>query len=711
MWCCAPSSGAQTVRAPKRIMILAPRVRLTMTGSDVSPHVGTPAASPFVGAPFSFLPAIIAGMAIGAVVLWIVATVRTVAAPDPLMAHLVPWARGMARSDERDQFLYHAGIVLTGLGGVAGAWLYARITRRLAAGAPHAATLLDARGGVQEQRTTCADVPARWMRVLLHALVVVAVASLLYVPDYRALAGSFLTAERFHHWHVYALMPTYAYLTGSVPVLESYSQYGVGIPVVIGNLCRLIGDFSHASVVWLGMTYGVVYFVALYALLCAWLQDWRWSVAGLALCILLQQFCGLDPPSVLWQYPSATILRSPLDVWVFLLLTAHVYRATQTSLVLAGVIVGAAVFWESDTGLYLAAAYLAYCTYCWIDDLTTRGWGWHRTIAYLAPATVVPIVFLFLTWRSVGGAVFTAVFWTRFTEPMRLFRSGFGMLPMPALRWGTLHFFLAPALYILAGALALVAASHLSRRPWRGGYLIGALGVYGLGTYHQYVGRSHPWNWFHVCIPFVVLAVVLGRLALQTLGARLQARGQPESTVHFLVRATELAPVVLLGTAIVVLLAAPTVRCYPGILSARWFIPGVEWNFPGVGLRTLDSQRRRDRLGAVAARIRQSVPANEPVAIVSEFDSILYIMTNRRPFSRLVPLYPAVMLDSHVDEVVGALHNRSLRYVFVDRGPAYPPRGSYLPRLLSQHVAADFELVDQVERFEVWRRRETAPAS
>lgn len=93
------------------------------------------------------------------------------------------------------------------------------------------------------------------------------------------------------------------------------------------------------------------------------------------------------------------------------------------------------------------------------------------------------------------------------------------------------------------------------------------------------------------------------------------------------------------------------------------------------------------------------------MAILSEFDSILYTMTNRRPFSRFVPLYPAAALDYQVEEVFEALRTQSVRYVFLDRGRSRERWSQYLPTLLMPRVAADFELVDRVDRFEVWRRR------
>ncbi len=658
-------------------------------------------------------------MLVGALALLVVAGLRVDEGADPLVGHLSPWAQPLAQADERDQFLYHAGILLTALFGFTGAWVCARLARapqRVAAERPATRRPSRVRGGRDgvgaADAKVFAPVPRSWTPVLLHLFIVTAVVLLLYVPDYRAMAGRFLTAEQFHHWNFFAVMPAHAYLSGLTPALESYSQYGVGLPVIIGNVCRGLGDFSYATVVWVGMTYGVLYFVALYALLWVWLREWQWSVAGIAFAVLLQQFCGLSRPMVLWQYPSSTVLRSPFDVWLLLVLAWHLRRRAWAALAVGGLLVALAMFWETDTGLYLAGGYFAYCAFWGVDDLITRGWSRVTAYRYLAAPAIVPLVFFLLLWWSVGQAIFTVLFWTRFFEPLRLFHAGFGMLPMPPLRVATLHLFLTPAVYVFACVLALAAALRLSPPPWREGYLLGAVGVYGLGVYHQYVGRSHPWNWFHVSVPLVIVATVLGSALQRSLGVRLRERAPQSAGWLATIRGMELVPVVLMGLGGVLLVAAPTVRSYPGVLSGGWSASGVLWSMPGAGFRTRPSTLAfRDRVAAVVTRIQQAVPANEPVAILSEWDGLLYVMANRRPFSRFVPLYPAAVLDAHVDEVFAALASPRLRYVFLDQEEGRERWSKYQPALFSSRLAGDFELVDQVKSFQVWRRRRPVPGS
>src|SRR5262249_50593701 len=140
-------------------------------------------------------------------------------------------------------------------------------------------------------------------------------------------------------------------------------------------------------------------------------------------------------------------------------------------------------------------------------------------------------------------------------------------------------------------------------------------------------------------------------------------------------------------------------------------VPGVDWDFPGAGFRAVDSQPAHDMLDAVAERIRQLVPANEPVAIFSQFDGLLYVMAERRPFSRFVPVYRAPVLDDQVEEVLDALRHPTLHWVFYDGAPQTMWSAVLVPQLVRRLTLADFERVDTVQQFEVWHRGAPAPPS
>jgi hypothetical protein len=226
------------------------------------------------------------------------------------------------------------------------------------------------------------------------------------------------------------------------------------------------------------------------------------------------------------------------------------------------------------------------------------------------------------------------------------------------------------------------------------------VGAYGIMLYHYFVGRSHPYNWFHASLPAVIVLTTLAGAGLRTLEGRRSAGTLAR-------RLLALVPFAVLAAVLGLLAAAPSVRAYPGVLSGRWSTPGVLWDIPGAGFRTPPATEVvRERVRAVVTHIRNTVPPAEPVAILSEHDGLLHVLADRRPFSRFVPLYAVVVVDGQVEEALAALDAPGLRHVYLERilGPSVWSHD--LPPILFDRVARDFEPVGRVATFEVWRRRE-----
>ena len=78
------------------------------------------------------------------------------------------------------------------------------------------------------------------------------------------------------------------------------------------------------------------------------------------LTITLHLFNGGDRDSIIWSFPSSTLLRHPMDVWFFIAALRYVRSRRKLWAVLAGVAVGLAIFFETDTGLYLTVTFGAF---------------------------------------------------------------------------------------------------------------------------------------------------------------------------------------------------------------------------------------------------------------------------------------------------------------------------------------------------------------
>jgi hypothetical protein len=315
----------------------------------------------------------------------------------------------------------------------------------------------------------------------------------------------------------------------------------------------------------------------------------------------------------------------------------------------------------------------------------------------LAAAAIVPVVFIGLVYLEIGSDALKPVFWKRLLEPFSLFSAGFGMLPMPSPNLSNLHLFLTPGLYVFSAVFALVMAINRVSGQWKDAYLLGSIGVYGLALYHQFVGRSHPYNWYHISIPALVLLVAwISRLRT---GPRFGALSANVA--------------ILLMTFVAAVNAFFPIMTY---LSAG--APGhqpsevTEWSVPRAGFRTISiGSTERDAILSSVNRIEELVPPDQPVAILSETDVLYYVLAGRRPFTRYAPLYSQVILRQQIDDVVAALTVPNLEYVFIEPCPSrwhlYP--ASYLlcadlPEVLFAVVTQNFEHVGSVGYLEIWQR-------
>jgi hypothetical protein len=93
---------------------------------------------------------------------------------------------------------------------------------------------------------------------------------------------------------------------------------------------------------------------------------------------------------------------------------------------------------------------------------------------------------------------------------------------------------------------------------------------------------------------------------------------------------------------------------------------------------------------------------------VSWLDASYYLMANRRPFSRFVPVFYAAATKSDASEVRRDLLAPDVRYVLLDRNKspfivANNDPGD-LPSILFSDVAKNFVRIGTIGFFEVWLR-------
>jgi hypothetical protein len=352
---------------------------------------------------------------------------------------------------------------------------------------------------------------------LADLAVAVGVCFVLWVPKASDLAGRIFAADRFFHWDHFVMAPALAWRHGMALGTDVYSQYGAGWPVVFSLLAG--PSLSHQEAIELGILYACIVHFGLYLLLRVVAGGRLLALAGTALALHLSPlspiWSALGVPAV-WQWPSLSVLRAPMDVWFFLVLLLHARGRRPGLAVLAGALAGLGLFLETDTGLFLTAI-LAVYGLCLLLEAWLEGPG---------PAASGPaLATLVATLATLAGVVVAGFalssHGTVFTRP-GAFLSGWigGVTNSSDLgvgaryfnNWLREHAELLPAVLAVIGA-GLLAVVHTMARLLHGrlaatSLFAGCVGLCVVTRCTLFVWRTGTVRLTLVAIPLAVLATV-----------------------------------------------------------------------------------------------------------------------------------------------------------------------------------------------------------
>ncbi len=450
-------------------------------------------------------------------------------------------------------------------------------------------------------------------------------------------------SDNFYHIDHFVMSPAWAAVSGLTLNVDAMSQYSVVIPQVLGKILDRGHQFNYPAMMALMMGIAAVYWAGCYIFLRVWLKDAAVAVLGIILAINWQMFhAGVFP--VVWQFPSATVLRQMWDLAALWLILNHLRTGRTVYVWLAALVSGIALAWMTDTGTYL---WLALAAYLVIDGIYDRRplWPWAvRTTAVLTMALISAFVIL---WALYPQAVFRAEFWHNTFDFIGLFVNGWGALPM-TLSWKE-HHYLAyaaslamPALYVWT--VLTVTTLCLLRRMPRVHILPVVIGIYGLGTYHYYVVRSAPTSFAVVCIPLVfILCFWLKEIP-----------GYVKS------KTAKIWGIVLIGLAAIILAINPLFQAY---LDRRFETP---WDQG----RTFNQE---------AALIQQLTSPQDRVPLISSFETKILMDAHRKPFFYFFPMVQSdampmrqfrgtfLYTQERMRKTIEQLETDKPPYVFVER--------------------------------------------
>ncbi len=497
---------------------------------------------------------------------------------------------------------------------------------------------------------------------------------LIYVPDWRQLAGRFFYEESLFHWDFFSMAPALAFAHGKALGTDAYSMYGVGWPMLFGGLTRWV-PLSYGRMIQIGSLYACLYLTGVYALLR--LVTRRSALAALGVAVILLQLFLWQSSAVIWRFASLTMMRWPFDVWCFIAVLLFWRTGRRVWALAAGAAVGMALLFATDTGLYLAAA----LTFYWLATLrlsTDKRKHLFDAASSVVVAFVVLIAGLLVASR---GSLFTSEFVKGWLQAILEFGGGFAQLPMAT----------SPNAVTFA-AFALLFFSYLTLIGWSLARLIhnrashfevfnGFLAVYGLLMLVHFVGRSGDYTPFHLWIPLALIVVNLaGRLwdyAEPSFASRRVAPGRLRlaRALPFVAAAAVVGLFAMLGPR--PMLRQP-IADYPSLASklvGAGEPDGLCLIEQPKDLCGLPAQQEPtvNHVRAVAARLASIVDQGQTFAVVDETGSLFYLLAGSPSFSRYPRIFIAMYNDEIVQEVKGSLEDPPPDYILTR--PLVPDEG------------------------------------
>ena len=475
------------------------------------------------------------------------------------------------------------------------------------------------------------------------------------IVDVESVLALSYVQDKFHHWDGFVMAPGWAYLSGLVLNHDCITQYGIFCVAVLSRMAQWLGGFSYQHVLAVIAASTIIYYMVSYLFLRSWLKDSLLAASGIVLGLTWQMFhSGLE--SVIWRFPSATVIRYFFDVFIFVLILAHIRRGKLIFLYFAASLAGVSLAHVTDTGIYVTLTLWAYLILETVRELSGKNF-FKSSLYRMIACAILPLMVAaaILGWME-GPWFFSAEFWNNSIENIRLFLRGFGNLPIYTnLKEGFPGLFLLglaiPLIYVLN--LMVIGSLYISGKLGKEHVLAILLSIYGLGLYHYYVCRSAIMSYLVVSLPLVFILCYWMQALLENLDRF--PRRIMTSVVLFLL--------------LVQLFSNPIFQKYPNIFHSKAQLWAEE-----------KAQFEKEfHFQSDEALIREMTRPEERVALISSFETQILIEAQRRPYFYYFPLINSERMEvnsfqgtylwekSRLDKTLMQLQQHSPQYIFVEK--------------------------------------------
>jgi len=335
-----------------------------------------------------------------------------------------------------------------------------------------------------------------WRRLYVYALditVVLAVALLVFDPAFPF---------DQHHYNFF-LGPVNDFLRGKSMLVDINCQYGVGVIYFLAALFGLgLAPLTYQGLSCIINILLILQYGLLYLLLRHVLKSPPFSALILFLILTANFFSQRTNPN----FPSVGPLRFGL---VYLVLAAVLLRnayprLSRISWFLAYIVTALASIWSVETFFYVLSTHVAILLHEFILNTSSLRQFLYRSVRALVSSLLAIGLTHLLLALHIHSRSGEWPHWDRYLDYITLYSVGeFATLPVdPWSPWA-----LITAIYF-ASLLLLVYRTIRSPAAFARGEasLITGMTVFGIAQFTYFLGRSHPNNLYHICIPAVFLA-------------------------------------------------------------------------------------------------------------------------------------------------------------------------------------------------------------
>jgi len=348
-----------------------------------------------------------------------------------------------------------------------------------------------------------------WLTRLVDLGIPLSIFILLFVPQISYVISKLCVAEGFMHFDAFITSPGWAVFKGCILNIDTWSQYGYGMPFLVASLARILGGYTYENILLIFVWMTIVYYTLIYLFLRLWLKDIGVAVGGTLLAIYATMFShGAD--YFVWQFPQSTVVRYFFDTMFFILILLHVRTTKGFFIIMGAVLAGINLFYMNDAGMFILVSFYAYGLLLLILP-QARGLVYRsiKDIPFVTLCFILPIAVCFMLLLAVAGTqALSPLFWQNASEIIQFVTKGLNAIPvLRNLKDGQFgYFFLSMGVAVTyVFNLILIVSLNWIKKIDRQSIILAALSVYGLCMYHYYILRSASSSFLIVSVPFVLI--------------------------------------------------------------------------------------------------------------------------------------------------------------------------------------------------------------